>query len=328
MKKCSNCKNNIEANNSEVIKINTRTFCCIKCKEEFFKKWSKKIKEKNLEKYGNECSWKADKIKEKIKYSNFKKYGVEYSNQCNRVIEKRKKSNLEKYGVEYGFQSKVIKDKIISTNIKKRGVKNPMQDEEIRNIVKSTCLKKYGVENPMQDEEIRNKLSLIIEEKYGKKYYFQTDEFLEYWKKNEENILKKQFDAKRKNNSFHISKIEDRCYELLINKFGKEDIERNYNKDRRYLFLCDFYIKSLDLFIECNFHWTHGKEPFDENNIQHQEILNIAKIKSLKSTYWKTFIDIWVIRDKMKIRIAKENNINYLMFYTFKEFENWFNKLK
>ena len=62
-----------------------------------------------------------------------------------------------------------------------------------------------------------------------------------------------------------MSKSEDRVYDFLTSKFGKEDIERQY-RSNSYPFSCDFYIKSLDLYIECNFGWTHGKHWFDSNN--------------------------------------------------------------
>ena len=34
-------------------------------------------------------------------------------------------------------------------------------------------------------------------------------------------------------------------------------------KDDRYPFACNFYIPSLDLFIECNYHWTYGGKPYE-----------------------------------------------------------------
>lgn len=46
-------------------------------------------------------------------------------------------------------------------------------------------------------------------------------------------------------------------YERLAVTFGPDDVVRQY-RDPRYPFFCDFYVRSLDLFVECNFHWTHG----------------------------------------------------------------------
>ena len=47
---------------------------------------------------------------------------------------------------------------------------------------------------------------------------------------------------------------------LLRNGVNVEVIGNKYD---RYPFACDFYISSLDLFIECNYHWTHGGKPYE-----------------------------------------------------------------
>jgi len=52
--------------------------------------------------------------------------------------------------------------------------------------------------------------------------------------------------------------MEDNYYDELIAIYGANDIIRGYRDIRYsnngYKFQCDFYIKSEDLFIECNFH--------------------------------------------------------------------------
>ena len=59
--------------------------------------------------------------------------------------------------------------------------------------------------------------------------------------------------TKKLNHSFNSSKIETIYKNKLIEKFGIEDVIYQY-MDERYPFNCDFYIKSLDLFIEINSH--------------------------------------------------------------------------
>ena len=49
---------------------------------------------------------------------------------------------------------------------------------------------------------------------------------------------------------------------LFFLKERYPDVITQY-KDDRYPFACDFYIPSLDLFIECNYHWTHGGKPYE-----------------------------------------------------------------
>ena len=79
------------------------------------------------------------------------------------------------------------------------------------------------------------------------------------------------------------SKSEDLFYKRLLLYFNKEDIYRNYCLDSRYPYSCDFYIKSKDLFIEYQGHWTHGYEPFNENKEEHIKYLEKMQEKGIIS---------------------------------------------
>ena len=54
--------------------------------------------------------------------------------------------------------------------------------------------------------------------------------------------------------------------------------------------------------------------------------LNVWQEKAKSSNYYKNAIETWTIRDVQKYTIAKENNLNYLVFYSKKEIDNWLNK--
>lgn len=142
-------------------------------------------------------------------------------------------------------------------------------------------------------------------------------------KKEIKKIQNKTYKTKKKNNSFRNTELEKQAYQLCIEKFG--DIATEY-KSEKYPFKCDIYIPSKDLYIELNFHWTHGKEPFDENNIEHQKILEQWKSKNNK--FYNIAIDVWTKRDIEKIKIAKQNQLNYLVFYTIGELINWLESIK
>lgn len=126
---------------------------------------------------------------------------------------------------------------------------------------------------------------------------------------------KNSYATKKKNNSFNISKPEDRTYEKLINKFKKEDVIRQYRDENRYPFNCDFYIKSMDLFIECNFLWTHGHHPFDESSIEDIKTLEEWKNKSADSKYYQLAIEVWTKRDVLKRQTMIDNKLNYFVAY-------------
>ena len=132
------------------------------------------------------------------------------------------------------------------------------------------------------------------------------------------------------NNSFNSSKPEKLSQLKLKEKFG-DDVYFHYS-ELRYPFECDAYIKSLDLFIEFNYHWTHGKHPFNENNkFDIEELVRLkskpqirinSKGKECKSFY-KVAIEVWTIRDVAKIKCANENRLNYILFYSYNEFLTW-----
>ena len=74
-------------------------------------------------------------------------------------------------------------------------------------------------------------------------------------------------------------------------------------------------VRSKDLFIELNIHWTHGDHPFDENNPKDIENINRWKSKAETSEFYKQAIRTWTIRDVNKIKKLKENNLNYIIIY-------------
>ena len=121
-------------------------------------------------------------------------------------------------------------------------------------------------------------------------------------------------ETKRKNQTYGKSKPEDDFYNYLCKKYNKNNVFRQY-KDDRYPFACDFYIKNLDTFVELNLFWTHGPAPFDKNNLQHVEILEEWVKKGEKHPHYLQAINTWTIRDPLKIKTAKDNNLKYIVYY-------------
>ena len=114
-----------------------------------------------MKKYGVDCAFKAECVKEKIKKVNRERLGVDYPSQS---IECRKKSRttlLEHYGVPYTSASKELQEKARQTRIRRYGNPNYRNGEKQRLTIakrtrddwkkinekrKATCLKKYGVD--------------------------------------------------------------------------------------------------------------------------------------------------------------------------------------
>lgn len=208
--------------------------------------------------------------------------------------EKYKKIIKEKYGVEYYYQSEEFKQKRKESMIEKYG------SSTFNNIKKriKTSLEKYGVENYCQLDEAKLKIS-------------------------------KTYVKNIKNGKITTNISSDEKLIFYILKKIYKDTEQ-YHIDKRYPFKCDFYIKSLDLFIEYNGSQYHHGHPFnvnDENDLKelsklklrNEELINKGK----KINQYSSIIYTWTDLDVRKFNIAKENNLNYLVFYTYEDFKKW-----
>lgn len=121
--------------------------------------------------------------------------------------------------------------------------------------------------------------------------------------------------TKKQNHSFNKSEPEEKMYIDLCKEYGEDNVIRQYVDNKRYPFACDFYIPSEDLFIECNYSWTHGGRPYDPNDIDCQDQLSYRKLKSETSKYYKNAIYTWTILDVKKQEYAKKNHLNYKAIY-------------
>lgn len=276
-----------------------------------------------------------------IKQNNIKK-------DKNKISERRKLTCLKEYGVEYTSQIPESREKGRETSRQRYGVDNPMQTEAVRNKMKATCLKRYGVENALQSKEIQEKAvknaRSAIMKKYGVPYISWVNRSKEYidivsskgsfrkfilesgvkTKKDICNALNLSascvLDYINKYDSWdlldkNISQPEEDFYKYLCNKYGEFDVFREYDKDQRYPFRCDFYIKSIDTFVELNLYITHGVKPYDPNDEECTEMLEIYKKRAETQSIYNSVIDNWTVRDVIKINTAKNNNLNYIMYY-------------
>ena len=106
--------------------------------------------------------------------------------------------------------------------------------------------------------------------------------------------------------------------------FGEDDVIQEYEPNERYPFFCDFYIKSRDMFIEVNIHWTHGEHWFDESDEKDIDRLNKLKLKS-SSKYYENAVKVWSERDVRKRLTAMKYTLNYVTFWdkSLEDFHSW-----
>ena len=264
------------------------------------------------------CEWKDENYIKKYKNTMLKRYNVD---NAFKLREKQKQTKKLKYNDEnYNNRNKAKQ-----TWLNKYGVDNPCKNKEIKNKRKLTCLQKYGKEYVLSTKQCQEKAVQTCYKKYGVSRYSQTQQYKNLFKNYNfvEDIKRRVYNTKKKNNSFKKSKQEDQVYNYLLQKFNKDDIERQY-KSKLYPFNCDFYIKSLNLYIECNFTWTHYKKPF-KNSVE--DLIELEKLKNKNTQYYNSAINVWTKRDPLKLSYFKKNKLNYKIFYRIEQFLNWYSKI-
>ena len=179
-------------------------------------------------------------------------------------------------------------------------------------VSRKTCLEKYGKEFTGQTENNLNKSCETKLKKYGDAHYTGENKI-----------------GKGKINNKKCSLDEEKIYNLLITKFKNTKFNKyikNYGK-------CDFYIPELNLYIEYQGYWTHGKNgseilgPYDKSDEKHKNLLKNWKEKADKGflEYFNA-IKTWTISDPKRRDFAKNNNLNWIEFFNMIEFMNWFEK--
>jgi len=267
-------------------------YCCCKCANSNDVKKQKTINTL-VEKYGVKNSYNIRDVVERTRQKNLEKWNVEVSSQREDVREKI--SNSWKSHTE--DQKKSIADKKRETCIERYGCENPYQNEEVKKRYRETCLAKYGFEHYSKNDTMRMKISQIISSKPTQQKIYNT---------------------KKRNNTFHTSKLEDKSCEMLREKFG--EVIRQY-RDERYPFACDFYIPSMDTFIECNYHWTHGGHAFDPSSDGDAKKLELWKSRG--TAYYMNAIHTWTVSDVKKAEAARNAKIGFAAFYTIRDLERW-----
>ena len=302
-------------------------------KETFIKKYGvehiTKLKSfNNVFKYNN--PQKNKKSREKTKKTLLNKYGVEHPLQSKICLEKRKRTCLQNFGKENNSQTLEWKNKVIETCLNKYGVEHVLQNKDIKNKQEKTCIERFGTNNVFSSNYGKQKIKQTLLDKYNVDSFSKTNEFKYHMSElmSSTQMREQIYNTQKKNESFNKSKPEDIAYTLLKEKYY--DVIHHYKDKNRYPFICDFYIPSLDLFIECQFGMYHNKRPFIGNKLDKDEVIKLQE-KSLKrkqitgknKSRYDSIIYTWTILDPKKRNIAKLNNLNFIEFWNLNELKQW-----
>lgn len=280
-----------------------------------------------VNKYGVDNVFKLKEFQDKAAETREKRYGGRYTlskgsslepsarqnsietNKSEESKEKRIQTNIEKYGVPYTSQSEIIRKKTEKTNLSKYGFKHASQSEFIKNKIAKTNMERYGVKSTLQLDSVKEKITKTNLQRYGVPNYQQTTESREKQSKKMIEVKSKILQTKIKNGTLKTSKPEQNLHQELLNLFDNVQIQFD---SKEYPFACDFYIPERKLYIELNASWTHNSAWYNENNLEHNEIANKW---SNSSAYYKQAHKTWTYYDVKKRQAAKENNLNYLVFW-------------
>lgn len=163
-------------------------------------------------------------------------------------------------------------------------------------------------------KQIVTKRSKTMLKRYGVEHYTVSEDFIE-----------KARNTLDKNKTWTTSKSEDKVYNELLKKFPKT--LRQYSS-KEYPFNCDFYVPELNLYIEYQGTWSHGRRVFNPNDLDCINTLNKWKdrLKQLgPHSRYADAIKVWTVRDPLKRKTAKDNNLNWIEFFSMKEFKEWYN---
>lgn len=255
-----------------------------------------------------------------------------YSVLRNESWKKKQVATMEsKYGVSNVFDKKTFDQfvtreaisegrvKRTDTMLSRYGVEHPNQDPEtlakMQTQLAKTNIERYGVQNVMQNPNIAKKSAHLRQasmlKTYGAKNSVQVKA-----------IRDKIFANRKTNKTLNTSKPEIALGELLIAHYGEGDVEHNIVVDSRYPFRVDYYIKSLDLFIELNGDRCHNDHWFDSSNSRDMQIVRSweegmvrLEQETGRASRYRQYIKTWTQTDVTKRLTAKKHELNYLVFW-------------
>lgn len=265
------------------------------CCKEHERLLAKRNEEKTLQdRYGVSHNFNIPEIKAK----------AEAARQSEEAKEKKRQSMLDRYGYEHAFQNPLAKKKAKESLSKYREEHPGYMTATLKKRAKDYAeMLKLLRENP--DKTIDDFREIPEYEDYVRAYDRSSE------------TIEKIFTTQKKHGTLNTSNPEEELYNILLEEFN--DVIRYYS-DERYKYKCDFYISSLDLFIEYQGSMFHNGKPYTEECEEELEYIKsrneILKKKSgNRITRYDNLISTWAIRDVEKRNTAKKNNLNYLEIY-------------
>lgn len=239
-----------------------------------------KMSATNLKRFGVEHSihtLKGKRNRAKVAKESFRKarrtmlerYGPDFDEK---MAKRRQATMKERYGVEYYSQTEAWKTKVRETSLERWGTESPSQSAEVKQVMKETCLKRYGVESVFQVTAVKQKIRETIKHRWGVEHISQVD-----W------VKRKKQETRKRNGSYGRSNIEDDFYQLLCEVFDVDDIERQAYVNG---WAIDFYVKSLDTYIQFDGNYWHGYMLTEDADTPQSHVIRGTVHRDQKQNSW------------------------------------------
>lgn len=150
------------------------------------------------------------------------------------------------------FKNGLLKSKSVNSILEKYG-SSYVETDAFKDKVKNICLEKYGVPSALEAKEVLEKIKKTCVEKYGRETFAGSEEHqskLDY-----KEISRKGWITKIKKGNCSKSLPEEKMNSILCEEFGTENVERQVFIIRQWV---DFYIKSIDVYIQVDGEYWHG----------------------------------------------------------------------
>lgn len=276
---------------------NIDVFTCDECETEFTK--SHKASHANASltfcsKKCNKLTRSTGKLANQWKVTKLARYGVEYSSQVLGASQKMIQSRVANTGAACpSDKSSRSHQKFSTTMFQKHGVEFAQQSSIVREKSRATCVERFGVVSPFskgsqfRDEEAASR--------GGKKGYRSL-------------ILK--------HGAAVMSKPEAALWEWLKDRYGAENVEQQrlvqHGEKSNQTWLVDFYVRTLDTYIELDGVFWHGLDkPYEQLLPQMQHVFD----KDVAQSAWFKERGMKLVRitDKMFDHMKRSNNFDRLV---------------
>lgn len=217
-----------------------------------------------------------------------------------------------KFCVDSSQKNGVLKIKKTKHFMNTYSVTNPGAILEVKEKKKKTCLKRYGVEHVLQVKSIKEKIKQTNVRRYGVEYQLQRQEIQAKSHSISSNL--KRHETMKSQKLYRCSKAEKSLFELLQKMF-KEKIQTNVRPNHKKRWTIDFYIKSINTYIQLDGVYWHGLDR------------SLEKIKEFKNPRDRKIYQKW-LTDREVDEWFKSQNLKLLRFTDKDDALSMMNKLR